>query len=170
MQDTYGCLSSQPDSTRHYKDTGSRTPRRTNWYLLSRSSLNSWRIRYFGGSDTLHSRINHTLCGSEPKQEFHWRSQAAVHSIQPTSGHRSSCHCAAKTDTIFICALYLNPSLIQKTNHVRVQKHCYNCLGVGHQTRECQSMSRCKKCSGKHNTIITPFPLARWRTQLQPQQ
>ena len=45
-------------------------------------------------------------------------------------------------------------SIDSRSNHIQTSKLCYNCLGAGHQTRECHSLSRCKKCSGKHRTTL----------------
>lgn len=33
-------------------------------------------------------------------------------------------------------------------------KVCYNCFYPGHSTRDCKSESRCRKCQGKHHTIL----------------
>ena len=40
------------------------------------------------------------------------------------------------------------------SNHITTHKLCFNCLGARHQTRECRSLSRCKKCSGKHHSLL----------------
>ena len=63
-----------------------------------------------------------------------------------------------------VCIFCQQPHLESKCNTVvdpesrrrvlRRARHCFNCLQKNHLSRNCQSMSRCKQCQGKHQTSI----------------
>ena len=94
-------------------------------------------------------------CGYEPRQESQWRSNAAVHSIQPTTACKLTCTlCNGERHALYLCSSFKSLSLDQMNSHIRTNKLCFNCLGTGHQTNECRCLSRCKLCSGKHHTLL----------------
>lgn len=61
--------------------------------------------------------------------------------------------CKQNDHKIYKCANFRNSPQTEKTNFVRSNKLCFNCLGYKHLTKDCTSQG-CYFCSGKHHTIL----------------
>ena len=76
------------------------------------------------------------------------------------------CWFCSKRHKITTCEEFMSSSINAKNEFVKANKLCWNCLGKGHNTKNCQSKHRCKvaNCNKRHHTLlhngnITP-PLA----------
>ena len=53
-----------------------------------------------------------------------------------------------------MCPSYKSMSTEARYSHVRSFNLCFNCLVSGHKTKDCRSISRCKKCYKPHHTTL----------------
>ena len=63
----------------------------------------------------------------------------------------------------FACSKFESFTVAQRKEHVRVNSLCCNCLKAGHSAANCRSEYSCRRCSGRHNTLLhvdTPTPAA----------
>ncbi|XP_064639799.1 uncharacterized protein LOC135495265 [Lineus longissimus] len=69
------------------------------------------------------------------------------------------CTLCDETYRLFKCQKFSNLSLNEKRNLVRAQRLCYNCLGPGHTSKDCQSQARCrvKDCGANHHTALHDY-------------
>jgi len=61
--------------------------------------------------------------------------------------------CQSAEHSTFSCNEFLDLKPKQRFNMVKEHKLCINCLRK-HNIKDCLSKSRCKLCSGKHNTLL----------------
>ncbi len=54
----------------------------------------------------------------------------------------------------YLCSKFIDMTVEQRQAHVQKYKLCRNCLGYGHALRSCRSTYYCKKCKGKHHTLL----------------
>ena len=66
----------------------------------------------------------------------------------------SSCVVCKKIHKIEKCPLFQAGSVRQRSNIIRVNKLCLNCLDPNHFVAECKSKMRCSSCSGKHHSLL----------------
>uniref|UniRef100_A0A914H4X4 CCHC-type domain-containing protein n=1 Tax=Globodera rostochiensis TaxID=31243 RepID=A0A914H4X4_GLORO len=76
------------------------------------------------------------------------------------------------------CPKYNNPQA--RSDRLREQNRCLNCLRDGHRITDCPSSSRCSRCTGKHHFMVCfardvsattkqrPKQLAKWQFKPQP--
>ncbi|XP_045462033.1 uncharacterized protein LOC123672092 [Harmonia axyridis] len=70
-----------------------------------------------------------------------------------TSSVRFSCYYCNQGHAIYNCDSFKSLSLEDRISAVTKAKLCHNCLSSKHITNECQK-SNCRKCKGKHNTLL----------------
>ncbi|XP_031335176.1 uncharacterized protein LOC116164758 [Photinus pyralis] len=72
-----------------------------------------------------------------------------------TSGLRNpTCTFCKGSHIIFACQQFKDLSVDSRLQHVIELKICTNCLRSGHNVRNCHASSLCKKCGGKHATLL----------------
>ena len=64
------------------------------------------------------------------------------------------CHCCSENHKIFACKKFASLNIKDRKNLGYSSKLCFNCLCRGHLTKDCKSKHTCKKCQGKHNSIL----------------
>ncbi len=81
------------------------------------------------------------------------RLKAPVHAVQ--SSPKSICSlCHGPVHSLYMCPSFKGMSVEARSKHVKGSNSCFNCLGVGHRTRECKSTNRCKTCAKSHHTLL----------------
>ena len=83
--------------------------------------------------------------------------QEKIHQEKPIQNyHASSQNCpACKADhKLVMCEQFKHLSLAEKREKVKLLKLCFNCLRLGHQTKDCKSKNTCRKCQKKHHTML----------------
>ena len=55
---------------------------------------------------------------------------------------------------LFMCDHFKQLSITEKRDIVKILKVCFNCLPLGHQTKDCKSKNTCPKCQKKHHTML----------------
>lgn len=58
-----------------------------------------------------------------------------------------------------MCPAFKGMSIEARSRHVKSSNSCFNCLGTGHRTRDCKSISRCKTCARSHHTLLHRAPI-----------
>ncbi len=81
------------------------------------------------------------------------RSDAAKVSIPPKVDFPRCPHCGAD-HKLWNCDTFKASSLEAKKSTISRGKLCFNCLGLGHQTRACSSRYSCRTCKSRHHTLI----------------
>ena len=69
------------------------------------------------------------------------------------SGIQSCPQCKA-SHKLFMCDHFKQLSITEKRDKVKILKVCFNCLRLGHQTKDCKSKNTCQKCQKKHHTML----------------
>ena len=96
-------------------------------------------------------------------------SQSPEHTSTPQSRDKSSSHRPARGNPpackhqcklcssnhyVFSCSQFLDMSVPQRREHIRIASLCPNCLKPGHALQDCKSDYRCRLCKKDHNTLI----------------
>ena len=75
------------------------------------------------------------------------------------------CWFCSKKHKVTTCEDFISSSINVKNEFVKANKLCWNCLGKGHNIKNCQSKHRCKvaNCNKRHHTLlhndnVTPPP------------
>ena len=90
-------------------------------------------------------RLHHQFNGLHPLQHFH----------QLTKASGSTAFCVTKSIRLsYICPKFINMPVLQRSDHLKANHLCFNCLAPGHKTAECRSLSRCRSCQGRHHTMV----------------
>ncbi|UYV73350.1 hypothetical protein LAZ67_10002818, partial [Cordylochernes scorpioides] len=55
---------------------------------------------------------------------------------------------------IYLCPTFLDMEPLERRRKVKQLKLCFNCLRNNHSVNQCRSEFKCRKCQGKHNTLI----------------
>ena len=63
-------------------------------------------------------------------------------------------YCNARDHVIFRCEEFLQKAFTERKQAVKQYRLCFNCLGKGHGVKDCPSKSRCRKCAGRHHTLL----------------
>ena len=63
-------------------------------------------------------------------------------------------YCNARDQVIFCCEEFLQKAFTEWKQAVKQYTLCFNCLGKGHVVKDCPSKSRCRKCAGRHHTLL----------------
>ena len=74
-------------------------------------------------------------------------------SLLSSQGNAKNCIICSEEHKTFTCAKFQSMSVKERSDAVKSAKACFNCLQRGHGIRECKG-SNCKKCQGKHNTLL----------------
>jgi len=80
-------------------------------------------------------------------------------STQSTSSHHSSsstpsCSSCGSSHFIYHCPAFLRLDVKDKKNSIKQLRLCYNCLRPNHSAQQCPSKSSCRKCNGRHHTLV----------------
>ena len=80
----------------------------------------------------------------------------------------TSCPKCSKHNGIFSCSDFHSLSVEERVQFVKNNKLCFNCLKIGHSSKECKSKSGCRMCKKRHNTLLHR-PLASEKQEVSPQ-
>ncbi len=77
--------------------------------------------------------------------------QVKVHHAASEAGHCPTC---SGSHHLQECKEFLSKSASDRSAMVKRSNLCFNCLRGEHMIRNCQSPRKCKKCGGKHHTLL----------------
>ncbi|XP_058449236.1 uncharacterized protein LOC131429202 [Malaya genurostris] len=72
-------------------------------------------------------------------------------SVQSSTGKCSVC---SEMHWLYLCPSFQGMSVASRESHIRSQSLCRNCFKKGHQAKDCASKFSCKKCKGRHHTMV----------------
>jgi len=64
------------------------------------------------------------------------------------------CSCCSGTHRLFYCEKFKDMSVTDRLTFIRKSGRCFNCLSSRHTSNICKSFYSCRKCKGKHNTLL----------------
>ncbi|UYV70683.1 hypothetical protein LAZ67_8000259 [Cordylochernes scorpioides] len=67
---------------------------------------------------------------------------------------KANCFLCQQEHGIYLCPTFLDMEPIERRKRVKQLKLCFNCLRNNHSVNQCRSEFKCRKCQGKHNTLI----------------
>ena len=72
----------------------------------------------------------------------------------PQTSRASKCQSEDGNHRIYICEKFENMSVKQRRDAIYQLKACFNCLKLGHSSKECPSTQSCRSCSKRHHTHL----------------
>lgn len=66
----------------------------------------------------------------------------------------SFCKESAIHNNLYKCTGYSQMTPQERLNVIRKIRGCVNCLSIRHRTRDCKSLTTCKKCGLRHHTML----------------
>ncbi|CAG7733021.1 unnamed protein product, partial [Allacma fusca] len=69
-------------------------------------------------------------------------------------GSVSKCSYCKRDHFIVVCQSFSKLSISDRKKAVMEKHMCFNCLKLGHSSKQCQNSTMCKKCGKKHHTMI----------------
>ena len=67
--------------------------------------------------------------------------------------NKINCECCNGTHKIHLCPKFMQLSVPNRAEFVKMKKLCFNCLRAGHRQQECKG-STCKNCNLQHHTLL----------------
>ncbi|UYV72617.1 hypothetical protein LAZ67_10000067 [Cordylochernes scorpioides] len=67
---------------------------------------------------------------------------------------KANCFLCQQEHGIYLCPTFLDMEPIERRKKVKQLKLCFNCLRNNDSVNQCRSEFKCRKCQGKHNTLI----------------
>ncbi|UYV75388.1 hypothetical protein LAZ67_13000092 [Cordylochernes scorpioides] len=67
---------------------------------------------------------------------------------------KANCFLFQQEHGIYLCPTFLDMEPLERRRKVKQLKLCFNCLRNNHSVNQCRSEFKCRKCQGKHNTLI----------------
>src|SRR5436190_1228931 len=74
--------------------------------------------------------------------------------VSATSTATKLCPCCKQQHTIFICPEFQRLSPSHRTDVVKANRLCFNCLRGNHSFSMCQSKTNCLTCNRRHHTLL----------------
>ncbi|UYV69801.1 hypothetical protein LAZ67_7000777 [Cordylochernes scorpioides] len=67
---------------------------------------------------------------------------------------KANCFLCQQEHGIYLCPTFLDMEPLERRRKVKQLKLCFNCLRNNHLVNQCRLKFKCRKCQGKHNTLI----------------
>ncbi len=74
--------------------------------------------------------------------------------IHHAAAEPALCVMCKSPHSIHTCKEFLRMSPADRSSFVRKRQLCYNCLGGGHQIKDCPSSGTCRQCGYHHHTLL----------------
>ena len=72
----------------------------------------------------------------------------------PQTSRASKCLFEDGNHRIYMCEKFKNMSVKQRRDAIYQLKACFNCLKMGHSSKECPSTQSCRSCNKRHHTHL----------------
>ncbi|XP_065085820.1 uncharacterized protein LOC135707835 [Ochlerotatus camptorhynchus] len=80
--------------------------------------------------------------------------QRSVSSHGASQFNVRNCVICSDHHPLYLCGSFSKLSVEEKEKEVRRHQLCRNCLRKGHLSRDCSSSTNCRKCRGRHHTLL----------------
>ena len=77
-----------------------------------------------------------------------------VHAAQFAHGRNNCSLCRDQKHPLYLCPSFKSVTVEARSAHIKSSNSCFNCLGMGHRTRECRCTVKCKRCNRSHHTLL----------------
>ncbi|XP_055645119.1 uncharacterized protein LOC129780856 [Toxorhynchites rutilus septentrionalis] len=64
------------------------------------------------------------------------------------------CIACSSNHLLHLCSTFLQMNMSDREALLRTHALCRNCFRTGHQAKDCQSRFSCRKCKGRHHTLV----------------
>jgi len=92
---------------------------------------------------------------SKPKSnESSSSSKTAYTTSQTTSSPNQFCNICKESHLIYKCEVFLAAEIPDRLELVKKHNLCFNCLGSGHSSKNCNSKYTCRTCKKKHHSLL----------------
>lgn len=129
--------------------------------LSSAESLMDKKPHFKNNFNSDKSKITLFSNSNPPAQEIYKNSDYRTQSNANQSSSSVSMQCVFCNDTthrIYSCQKFVQMSVSDRLNFVKVTKLCFNCLGTRHTLGECGSSRVCDICRKKHHSLLHLSP------------
>ena len=84
------------------------------------------------------------------------RASSAARTNRQRGAVSAMCACEQRHTTLSTCPAYMEKNEDDRARFIAESGRCFSCLGLGHRSRNCSSVSRCRKngCSGRHHPTL----------------
>ena len=62
--------------------------------------------------------------------------------------------CNGESHFTFKCPKFLQLIIQRRRDFIAAAENCFNCFGSGHKANKCPSKYNCRKCDGRHHTLL----------------
>lgn len=63
-------------------------------------------------------------------------------------------HCQSGDHSLYQCTSFRDLDITERQRVVQNLQACFNCLGLGHNSKNCVSKRNCKECGRRHHTLL----------------
>lgn len=94
------------------------------------------------------------IIDTPPNNQMKKPAQRSVSSHGANQASPRKCHVCSDHHPLYLCGSFSKLSTEEKDKEVRRHQLCRNCLRKGHHSKDCSSSSNCRKCRGRHHTLL----------------
>lgn len=118
-------------------------------YSENSQDLSTWRdLRKF-----LEAKFR-TLELVNPPTTTKLAKERVLHVTATQGPKQRSCALCTDAHTLCHCNVFTKMSPNERREHVKTNKLCFNCLGVGHSVFRCRLPTSCRVCKRRHHTLL----------------
>ncbi|XP_055613292.1 uncharacterized protein LOC129759791 [Uranotaenia lowii] len=93
----------------------------------------------------------------EPTQSLNRKSnhiKVASHGAVQLPSESWKCICCSESHPLHTCPVFGRLPVEEREKRLRLQSLCRNCFRRGHRAQECSSKFSCRRCKGRHHTLV----------------
>ncbi|XP_055605044.1 uncharacterized protein LOC129753271 [Uranotaenia lowii] len=93
----------------------------------------------------------------EPTQSLNRKSnhiKVASHGAVQLPSESWKCICCSESHPLHTCPVFGRLPVEEREKRLRLQSLCRNCFRRGHRAQECTSKFSCRRCKGRHHTLV----------------
>ncbi|XP_055528072.1 uncharacterized protein LOC129720607 [Wyeomyia smithii] len=101
--------------------------------------------------ESLPSKFTESKRESSPTRKRIQPFRVSHNAVQTSTGKCSAC---PENHWLYTCPTFQKMSVASRESLLRTQSLCRNCFKRGHQAKSCSSKYSCRKCKGRHHTLV----------------
>ncbi|XP_065356196.1 uncharacterized protein LOC135950589 [Calliphora vicina] len=107
---------------------------------------------------------------NNPNKKSHSFESRKLHNYQTnvTSNPPRKCTLCELSHPLRLCPTFLKMTVEERSDVVKREKRCFNCLATSHSIKQCQSQYVCTLCKKKHNSLLHRSDTPNTPAQKQP--
>ena len=80
--------------------------------------------------------------------------ERVLHVTAAENDKQKQCALCKETHTLCHCSIFNKMTINERSEHVKANKLCFNCLGAGHSVFKCRMPMSCRTCKRRHHTLL----------------